>query len=271
MVSTTPEGIDTWVQRDWFDKPIPDHRAYIGSTLKNAALPEAYVEGLKASIPAQLLPQYIEGQAVQFVRDRAHPGFLRSIHCASDQDAIPGLPMHIGCDFNVSPMAWCCGQVQGDTLRILDEVYLADHATVENAVHAAHAKGWARHPSVVVHPDRAGKARSTTGDSEHQAIEIAARSLGWSYTIHTWGGNPPVANRINLVDRLIAPAAGPHRLTVHPRCTRLIHELETTGRLQSGHYDPGPRGDRGHILDALGYLAYDTMRIGTGPMGTQLQ
>lgn len=269
IVSTTPEGLDTWIQRDFFDKPLPHHRAYIGSTLRNPALPPSYVEALKASIPAQLAQQYLEGLAVQFVRDRAHPGFSRPVHLQT-AEYDPKLPLRIGCDFNVSPMAWVVGQVRGETLHILDEIFLPDHASVENAVHAVHDKGYGSAASIVVHPDRAGKARSTTGDSEHLAIAETAKALRWRYTIQGWGGNPPVANRINLVDRLIAPAAGPVRLTVHPRCVRLVHELETTGRLQSGHYDPGPKGDRGHILDALGYLAFDTMRPNQAPQGFQL-
>ena len=271
MISTTPEGLDTWVQRDWFDKPAPGYRAYIGSTVLNPALPSSYVEDLKASIPAQLVSQYLEGRAVQFVRDRAHPGFARAIHHqATEWD--PRLPLLVGCDFNVQPMAWVLGQLvnDGTALHIVDEVYLENHATVENAVHAIHAKGYGYARSIVFHPDRAGKARSTTGDSEHQAITEAARALGWSFSLQGWGGNPPVQARINLVDRLISPAAGPHRLTVHPRCSRLTHELETTGRLKSGQYDPGPKGDRGHILDGLGYLAFDTMRGGTAPKGFQL-
>ena len=87
-------------------------------------------------------------------------------------------------------------------------------------------------------------------------IQATARSLGWDFRCDSFGANPPVNPRINLVSRMLLDGVGVVRLRVADRCVRLVNELGHTGRKSSG-YDPGPRGDRGHILDALGYLVWD--------------
>jgi hypothetical protein len=267
MVSTTPEGMDTWVQRDWFDKPLPNHRAYIGKTRDNTALRPEYLQAQLASLPAELVEQYLDGVAVSYTANRAHPTFRKAVHVESKQfDWLPGLPAHLGADYNVSPMCWIIGQQVGDCFHVLDEVVIPDFGQVDGAMHAAHAKGWStettpdgskRNRVIVLHPDKSAKSRSTVGDPEFVVMTREAKALGWSYQGNANGVNPPITNRINLVSRMLLDATGRTRLFVHPRCVRLIEDLERTGRLANGGYDPGPEGKRGHILDGLGYTLWD--------------
>ena len=266
LVTTTPEGVDTWIQRDWFDKPIPARRAYIGQTRLNGALPPEYFANQMAGMPPELAKQYLEGLAVSFVANRAHPGFISAVGgnvAAVEYD--PRLPLHLGADYNVDPMCWMVAQSHGDCLHVLDEMVLTGGMTVDVAMHQAHSKGWGGYV-VHMHPDKSSKARSTVGDPEFIVMQNTARSLGWRFQGTSAGVNPPVAARIANLSRLCTDAAGRRRLTVHPRCKRIIDEMDRTGRLASGQYDPGQRGDRGHILDALGYVAWDvyppTGRIG---------
>lgn len=260
MVSTTPEGTDTWIQKAWFDQPLPNHRSYIGNTLANPALPASYVESLKASLPAELVEQYISGKAVSYVANRAHPTFSKARN-VREFPWMPNLPLHVGCDYNVSPMFWIAAQHVGEELRIIDEVYLPDFAQVDGAMHAAKARGWGDY-FIHFHPDKSAKARSTVGDPEYTVMSNKAREFGWRYTGDAYGVNPPIDARINLVSRLVLNATGVSRLVVHPRCTYIIEDFERTARATNG-YDPGELGMRGHGLDALGYVAWDIM----APMG----
>lgn len=254
LVTTTPEGVDTWIQRDFIDSP-GRRRTYIGSSLRNAALPADYIETLRSAIPAELAQQYLEGSAVDLSGNRAHPQFSPEANVRAF-DAAPGLPVHLGSDFNVDPMAWTLGQIVGDELRIIDEIFLTGGTTVDVAMHTAHDKGWGKYPAVHIHPDASSKARSTTGDSEFKVMSDTATALGWKWSGRPNAVNPPVAARLANLSRLCCDATGRRRLVVHPRCLRVIEELKRTGRLSSGGYDPGPRGDRGHLLDAVGYLAW---------------
>jgi hypothetical protein len=253
LATTTPEGTDTWIQRDWIDKRLPDHRLYQTKTTDNPALPAGYIDALKAAYGAELAQQYIDGVAVNYAANRAHPTFTTAnVAKLAWQHA----PVHIGCDYNVSPMCWVAAQVIGDCLHVVDELVIEDFAQVDTAVHAAHAKGWSKYGKVIFHPDKASKARSTVGDPEFTVMQRTATGLGWQATGDPYGVNPPVNARVNNLSRLILDANGKRRLRVNETCTRLIHELQTTARTGSG-YDPGKQGKAGHILDSLGYLAWD--------------
>ena len=260
LATTTPEGLDTWVQRDWFDKPIPSRRSYVGRTDRNSALPPEYLAAQLASLSPELVKQYLEGMAVGFQANRAHPGFSPANIAAVEWDR--SAPLHLGADYNVDPMAWVACQVHGDRLVVLDELFLTGGTTVDVAVTEAHAKGWGAFV-VHMHPDKSSKARSTVGDPEFIVMQRTATALGWRHKGSSGGANPPVAARIANLSRLCLDAAGGRRLVVHPRCKRVIDEMDRTGRLDSGQYDPGTRGDRGHLLDALGYVAWHNM----GPRG----
>lgn len=258
LLTTTPEGLDTWVQRDFFDRPLPGTRWYRGRTAANSALPPGYVQSLMATFSADVAAQYLEGLAVDVGGDRAHPGFIRAAN-VRDVAEEKSRPYHLGADYNVDPMAWILAQYVGDELRVIDELYLTGGTTVDSAVYEANAKGWGR-GVVHLHPDKSSKSRSTTGDSEFVCMAATAKSLGWRHTGSAAGANPPVAARIANLSRLILAADGRRRLVVHPRCERVIAELERTRLLRAGGYDPGDNGDRGHILDALGYVAWAVTR-----------
>jgi hypothetical protein len=253
FATTTPEGIDTWIQRDFVDHP-GSRRLYVGSTRKNSALPPTYLQSLLGAISPELAAQYIDGHAVDLAGNRAHPQFSEAN--VREFEPMPNLPAHVGADYNVDPMAWCIGQFVGDELRIHDELFLRGGSTVDVAMTHAHGQGWGKFASVVLHPDASSKARSTTGDSEFATMTQCASRFGWRWDGKPAAINPPVQARIANVSRLCCDALGKRRLVVHPRCKRIIDEMSRTGRLASGAYDPGPKGDRGHMLDGLGYLAW---------------
>ena len=258
LTSTTPEGTDTWVHRDFIAKPLPLHRAHRGKTSANAALPPSYIESLKAALPAELATQYLDGEAIDYCADRAHPTFTVAKHVVpSSAVAWRRGPVHVGADFNVSPLCWIAGQQQADgSFLVLDEVVCEDFGLVDTATRLAHDRGWGAWGPVHFHPDRSGHNRNRIGDPEVATIQATARALGWDFRCDSFGANPPVNPRINLVSRMLLDGAGAVRLRIADRCVRLVNELGHTGRKSSG-YDPGARGDRGHILDALGYLVWD--------------
>lgn len=257
LVTTTPEGLETWIQRDFFINPTPRRRAYIGLTRGNRALPPEYITSLLSSFPPELAKQYMEGIAQNLASNRAHPGFVAVTGGnVGERPFVDNLPVHLGADYNVDPMCWLLSQHVGDELRFLDELILTGGTTVDVAMTEAHGKGWGKWV-VHLHPDKSSKARSTVGDPEFVVMQRTATALQWRHSGTSAGVNPPVAARIANLSRLCLDATGARRLVVHPRCKRLIEEFSNTGRLSSGQYDPGPTGSRGHILDAAGYVAWD--------------
>lgn len=64
--------------------------------------------------------------------------------------------------------------------------------------------------------------------------------------------HPPIADRVNAVNRLLLTASGDVRLYIDPKCKHLIESLEKV------IYKPGGRdidktGNVEHSADALGY------------------
>jgi hypothetical protein len=263
IVSTTPEGLETWVQRDWTDALKPFHRKYKGTTAKNDMLPEGYIADLRATMGKDLQAQYLDGEAVNYSAGRAHATFDKVLHvkpCKWD----PRKPLHIGADFNVCPMAWVIAQLSDNRqeLIVLDEVWLADNAQVDGAIMAMIARGWnASKGHYELHADKASKRRSTTGDPEIAVLLNTARAQHMAVSGDAFGVNPPIDSRINLLCRMLLDAGGVSRMTIDPRCVHLIEDLEKTARTSNG-YDPGPEKKRGHILDALGYLTWDLFQPG---------
>jgi hypothetical protein len=269
LATTTHEGTATWVYRDWWAEPKPWQRGYTGRTSGNLALRPEYLAARTATLSASLASQYLDGGACDYAADRAHPGFRSTTHVV-EREIDPALPLHVGQDFNVSPLCWVLLQVRNAhdrtkaTVHVVDEVVVDDHATIEQGMHMAHGKGWGKGTAVNIHPDASAKNRSTTGNPIAFDVGRIARELRWPVVMRTQGSNPPVAARIALVDGLIDPYQGAPRLTVHPRCKRLIKELSSVKRLKSGPYDPGKDGKSGHVLDATGYAVWNELRPGGG-------
>ena len=254
LISTTPEGTDTYVQRDFFAEPKENCRAYIGRTSDNKNLPPSYIEDLKATLPAHLLDQYLNGIAANLTQGIAHPTFDENN--ISESADFQNTVLHVGQDFNVQPMGWVALQEVGSRLHVVDEIFIDDFALVDDAMHAAKAKGWGNY-QICFHPDKASKQRSTTGDSEFVTIQNLAREWGWNFYADSSGSNPPINNRVNNLSRLICNGVGERKLLVHPRCKHTIDDLRNTQRKKDGGYNPGTEGKRGHILDGLGYAAWD--------------
>lgn len=173
----------------------------------------------------------------------------------------------IGSDFNVDPMCWIVahkvifGEGYGDSqglegLIVVDEVFKRNtntQATLEYLhqqynVHREHKGGYA------FIGDAAGKARKTSA-SASDYVQIINDARFKPKRVLYPRSNPAIADRISAVNTLLRNAAGERRLFIHPRCTRLIADLQTQP-YKAGSNEPEKGGDLGHMADALGYVVY---------------
>lgn len=252
LLTTTPEGTGTFVNRKFFEDPDPSHRIYIGLTAKNSFNHPDYIMNLRKQVGSDLQAQYLEGTAVDFAAGTAHPEFGRdNIQSIKLENA----SFHIGCDFNVSPMIWVLIAKSQGHFHVLDEAVIEDNAKVAAMVRFVNQQGWAKDRILSIHIDRSAKARRTTGLPEVDELEKVAKHLGWKYSIDKFGANPPVDERIKLVNRLIRNADGDVNLTVDPKCSTLLEHFKRAradekGRYSKKAFDP-------HALDALGYAIWD--------------
>jgi hypothetical protein len=164
------------------------------------------------------------------------------------------LPLLVGCDFNVDPMAWVIAQAVGEELHVFDELFLRNTNT--NASLAYLAKKYGEHAKEIrFYGDASGRARKTAA-SESDYVQIRNTRLFKGDTrVFFPMSNPHVCDRFAATNAMLLSASGKNRLRIHARCTNLLRDLEMRA-FKQGSNEPDDHDDVGHITDAVGYLIY---------------
>mgnify|MGYP001086266894 CR=1 FL=1 len=249
IVSTTPEGQQGWVYEDFYEKPKPNHRIYVGRTHLNKYLPRDYVRSLMDSYSANQIKAYMDGEFVPLNNKLAHPEFDKVKHVKT----IPFNPAHhkiiMGCDFNVDGMAWVImAEIEKDFIYQFDEIYIDQDARVDKTVHAVDEKGWGTFGPIDLSVDRSSKSRSIVGDRPVDVLVDTAQKLGWKFSsVNDQGSNPPTIDKIGKVSRFLEDANGKTHFAIHPACKKSIKYMSTTS-LVKGNYDKRKKHDA-HLLE----------------------
>lgn len=165
----------------------------------------------------------------------------------------PELPLLVGSDFNVDPMAWVVAQVVGDDVHVIDELFIRN-ANTQMALEMLQRKFASHESGVRFYGDATGRARKTSA-SESDYVQIRNFTGLKDSRIYYPKSNPPVADRFAACNALFCNAANKRRLFIDPRCKNLKKDLITRA-YKPGENVPDDSGDIGHITDALGYLIY---------------
>jgi hypothetical protein len=195
--------------------------------------------------------------------------FQRSV----GSDAWPWLG---GMDFNVDPMTAVWGweePVRAPDGAIETHAFVWDCLAIPNAdtakagreilTRCADARGRTGPGTFVMHPDPSGQARHTSqaaGRTDHAIL----RELGFKTSARSHA--PARRDRWNATNAMFCNAKSRRRTHIHPRCTRLIRDLEGAVYAE-GTSEPDERkcGQMLHITDATGY--WFELRYGVGASG----
>lgn len=174
------------------------------------------------------------------------------------------LPVVLGCDFNLNPMAWTLGQLHASTWYWFDEVYLENSHTQEAAdclvvkLLDMVSQGFRADPMVVLVADASGKSgqRAAGGRSDLDIVRMALKKANISFQDKTPDQNPGVKDRVNAMQAKLKNADGVREFFVHRTgAPHLKRDLErVTWSKSSGlRLDPGASGDLTHSSDGAGY------------------
>lgn len=179
---------------------------------------------------------------------RVYHAFDRKVHAKRELAFDPTLPIWIGQDFNIDPMSSVVFQKQRNgELWAIDEIVLPSSNTYE-LCDELERRYWRYLDQITIYPDPAGAYRGhQRGESD---LDIF-RERGFRRQKYR-RKHPPVADRVNAVNRLLMSANGSVKLYVDPRCKHFINALEQT------LYVPGSRevdkkAGVEHAADAGGY------------------
>ncbi|MCW5829040.1 MAG: phage terminase large subunit [Deltaproteobacteria bacterium] len=243
-LTSTPAGLDHWLYEE-FASPErrPDTRLVTGTSYDNALnLPPGYLAGLENAYTGDWFEQEVNARFVNTASGRCYYAFIRQRHAHEPVARHADQPVHVGVDFNISPMSAVFAQHDGETISVFTE-WSERNSNTPRLVDAISAIAGSRSVPVLVYPDASGAARQTAGDSDHALLKRAG------FQVNAPRSNPAQRDRVQTVN----VAFSRNRLRIDPAARQLIRSLEAT-RWKEGRneIDKGPSVE--HLSDALGYL-----------------
>jgi len=205
-------------------------------TAGNLALPPDFIDTLRKAYDEKAVQAYMNGEFINLSTGRIYHQFDK---CKNLQSVItpPGIPLRLGMDFNVNPMAACVFWINEGHMHVVAEIELPNSDTEDMIKYAT-----GRWPGIVcAYPDPAGSARHTAsagGVTDHIIIE----NLGLQVFAHL--AHPAIRDRYNAVNTKL----GDGSLTFDPGCSKLrsyCERLTHEGIRKMDHMT--------HLTDALGY------------------
>ena len=230
-------------------------------TIMSPFIPASEVEAAKADMDERSFRQEFMA-SFESVSGLVYHPFNRDLH-VGNYPFNPKLPIWVGQDFNIDPMSSVIMQPQlNGEVWVVDEIYLHQSNTL--AVCDELEKRYYRHMNQLrIYPDPAGASRSSgRGESD---LDIF-RERGFK-RIKYRKKHPPVADRVNAVNKMLRAADGSIKLRIDNRCKNLMRSLEQT-LYKKGSYEVDKALNTEHIADALGYaIEIEFPRRAFVPMG----
>ena len=142
------------------------------------------------------------------------------------------LPLHISLDFNIRPgMHVEIGQydTKADLFTVVDEIHAA-RMSVVTAIQALakwiDAQGGWQWPELHVFGDATGKSEwAGTAQSDYDIVVQQLRSMQIHYRIRVPASNPSIKDSLMAFNDCLRDTEGRRHYRVHPRCARLLEDL----------------------------------------------
>jgi hypothetical protein len=237
---------------------MPAWESWQFPTITSPFIPKHEIDAARGDMDEKSFRQEFEA-SFESMSGRVYYPFDRHIHAAKPRPFNPNLPLLIGQDFNIDPMSACVFQRQDNgEIWAVDEISLPASNTDEMC-DELERRYWRFIDRITNYPDPAGATRGhQRGESD---IDIM-RERGFKRNVYH-RKHPPVADRVNAVNRMLKTADGQIRLYVDPRCKKLIESFEQTLYVPGGR-EVDKSASIEHMADAAGYFiqyAYPTRKL----------
>ena len=242
---TTPKG-KNWIYDLWTGAHTqPGWQAFSYTTLQGGNVPEEEVEAAKAELDEKSFRQEYEASWETYT-GAIYYNFKpdRNIQ-ARPLDLARSEILHIGFDFNVTPLVAVIARVTGNEIHVIDEVKMEGSNTHEMCAEIVR-----RYPNnrVYAYPDASGAQRRTSSNTtDHNIMRTAG------FTVKVKGINPSVKDRLASVNASLLSASNEVKLTIEPKCKNIISCISKQ-TYKEGTLVPDKTTGFDHFNDALGYL-----------------
>lgn len=172
----------------------------------------------------------------------------------------PELPIGIGSDFNVDPMAWVLFHVIDNKIYVFDEIYERNTNTQQVLDTLASRYGEHQHGFHFIGDASAKNRHSSASSSDYIQIlndpRFFHKHTQMKQTVTYPASNPAIADRYAAVNAMLKNAMGERRIFINPKCTNLRTDLAQRTYKEGTREADDSDLMSGHISDALGYPVY---------------
>ena len=261
----TPKGFD-WVYRRFISDAVEGYQTILAEPYENIHIlknvPDFY-ERLQRSYDSKFFEQEALGAYLNVHAGAVYEQFLRTRN-VRELKLNPALPLYWALDFNVDPMSSVIAQKAGDDILVLDEIVLSRASTMD-ACEEFNTRFPNHQAGIVVFGDASGSRLQTSGTTDYRIISEFLIRNGYSkHTLQVPSQNPPVRERVALMNAQLHSRYETVHLFVDPKCKELITDLEeVVYKPDSAVIDKEKNPRRTHLSDALGYLLWQQCRTET--------
>lgn len=242
---TTPVGKNNWAY-DLFcmsEKFSDDWASFQYTTIEGGNVTEREIQAAREQMDPRTYRQEFEASFENY-GNRVAYAFDRKIH-VKQFPALPTQELHIGIDFNNSPITAAIMVRVKDDLFQIDEVCINDSHTQELADEIRR-----RYPNskITVYPDPAGRQRKTSanGQTDFTILQNAG------FTVKAPLAHNQVRDRVNAMNSRLETTTGQVHYWVSPVCKHTIESMEKFA-YKEGTQQPDKTQGFDHMFDAVSY------------------
>ena len=248
MFITTPQGKGSWIYDLWQGAHGQEnYSAFQYTTIQGGNVAEEEIEAARNELDEKSFRQEYEASFETYA-GAIYYNWDSSVHIKKqDVEFKKNEILHVGLDFNVTPICAMICRVNGNEISVIDEITMEGSNTFEMAEELLN-----RYPNnrMWIYPDASGQALKTSSNtSDHHIL----RNSGFILKVKSI--NPPVKDRIAAVNTSLKAVDGSVKLTVDPKCKHLIKCISGQ-TYKEGTRIPDKNSNLDHMNDALGYLVH---------------
>lgn len=256
----------------WARSDDPDEQVFHWTS--EGIVPDVELERARRNMDEKLFRNQFYA-SFETATGQVYYAFNRNVNVTADESLVyyaPDEPLLVTCDFNLSPMSWVIAQMDMDYLgmcsgniRVLDEISLTDSNTPET-LDVLYSR-WGGHPGGFKFYGDASmqSGSSSSATTDYKLIRDDKRF--WNHgtigsEMNVPKANPYVIDRIANMNAMLRSATGVSRLFIHPRCEKLIKDLEWVSFKKNTRQLDKSDPMATHMTDALGYLVNRVAYLG---------
>ena len=246
MMCGTPKGYGNWSYEMYLKgKQDKEWASFQYTTIQGGMVSKEEIEQAKQDIDIRTFRQEFEGTFENYagaVYYNFHP-----VDSVIEKKIDWDKPLHIGMDFNVSPMSSCVTQIEKDKIYVVDEIVIYSSNTDEMCQEIRDRYGVKA--QIFIYPDPASRQRKTSagGKTDLSILQNAG------FKVKVKHRHPSIRDRVNAVNSKLKDSNGNRYIFVSNSCKTMIKGLQRQIYKENTNI-PDKEEGFDHMNDALGYL-----------------